>query len=91
MRLRGLLSGQRRLSTTLGASHVLDLPDEAWFDIELMHKDIRLALQAADELHLPMLSAQAADEVLSWADWLGYSHRDIAALREVLAKKSDVK
>ena len=23
---------------------VLDLPDEAWFDVALMHKDIRLAL-----------------------------------------------
>ena len=27
---------------------VLDKPDETWFDIELMHKDIRLARQAGD-------------------------------------------
>ena len=27
---------------------VLDKPDETWFDVELMHKDIRLARQAGD-------------------------------------------
>ena len=29
---------------------VLDQPDETWFDVELMHKDIRLAREAGDEL-----------------------------------------
>jgi len=67
---------------------ILDPSGEAWFDVELMHKDIRLALQTADELDVPAPSAHAADEVLSWADELGYSARDIAAIREVLAKKS---
>jgi 3-hydroxyisobutyrate dehydrogenase-like beta-hydroxyacid dehydrogenase len=68
---------------------ILDPSGEAWFDVELMRKDIRLALQTADELHVPVPSAHAADEVLTLADELGYSHRDIAALREVLAKKSE--
>jgi 3-hydroxyisobutyrate dehydrogenase-like beta-hydroxyacid dehydrogenase len=67
---------------------ILDSSGEAWFDVDLMHKDIRLALQTADELHVPLPSAHAADEVLTRADELGYGHRDIAALREVL-KKSD--
>ncbi len=65
---------------------ILDSSGEAWFDVELMHKDIRLALQTADELHVPLPSAHAADEVLTKAEELGYGHRDIAALREVLAK-----
>jgi 3-hydroxyisobutyrate dehydrogenase-like beta-hydroxyacid dehydrogenase len=68
---------------------VLDLPDDAWFDIELMHKDIRLALDTAGELHVPVPSARAADEVLTKASELGYAHRDLAALHEVLAKASD--
>jgi 3-hydroxyisobutyrate dehydrogenase-like beta-hydroxyacid dehydrogenase len=63
---------------------ILDSSGEAWFDVDLMHKDIRLALQTADELHVPLPSAHAADEVLTRADELGYGHRDIAALREVL-------
>ena len=65
---------------------ILDSSGEAWFDVELMHKDIRLALQTADELHVPLPSAHAADQVLTQAEELGYGHRDIAALREVLAK-----
>jgi 3-hydroxyisobutyrate dehydrogenase-like beta-hydroxyacid dehydrogenase len=70
---------------------VLEPSDEAWFDVELMHKDIRLALQTADELHVPLPTAHAADEVLTKAEELGYSHRDIAALREVLAEESEAK
>jgi 3-hydroxyisobutyrate dehydrogenase-like beta-hydroxyacid dehydrogenase len=66
---------------------ILDSSGEAWFDVELMHKDIRLALQTADELHVPLPSAHAADEVLTKAGEVGFSHRDIAVLREVLAKE----
>jgi 3-hydroxyisobutyrate dehydrogenase-like beta-hydroxyacid dehydrogenase len=65
---------------------VLDKPDETWFDIELMHKDIRLARQAGEELATPLPAAAVADEILGAADQLGYGHRDIAALYEVLAK-----
>jgi 3-hydroxyisobutyrate dehydrogenase-like beta-hydroxyacid dehydrogenase len=70
---------------------ILDPSDEAWFDIELMHKDIRLALQTDDQLYVPVPSAHAADEVLTEAGALGYGRRDIAALREVLAKMSEAR
>jgi 3-hydroxyisobutyrate dehydrogenase-like beta-hydroxyacid dehydrogenase len=63
---------------------LLDLPPEAWFDVRLMHKDIRLALQQAVRLHLRLPSADAAERVLSTADAMGYGSRDIAALRQVL-------
>jgi 3-hydroxyisobutyrate dehydrogenase-like beta-hydroxyacid dehydrogenase len=65
---------------------VLDLPDEAWFDIGLMQKDVALALETARQLHVPMASAAAADEVLTIARGLGYERRDLAALGEVLAR-----
>jgi 3-hydroxyisobutyrate dehydrogenase-like beta-hydroxyacid dehydrogenase len=65
---------------------VLDLPEDAWFDVELMHKDIRLALDAAKEIGVPLPSAAAADAMLTRAEELGYEHRDIAALFEVLAR-----
>jgi 3-hydroxyisobutyrate dehydrogenase-like beta-hydroxyacid dehydrogenase len=65
---------------------VLDLPERAWFDVQLMHKDIRLALQAARESNIPLPAALAADNVLSQAEQLGYRHRDIAGLYQVLAK-----
>ena len=63
---------------------VLDLPGQAWFDVELMHKDIRLALAAARESGVALPSASVADSMLSTAAELGYGHRDIAALYQVL-------
>jgi len=65
---------------------VLDLPDRAWFDVQLMHKDIRLALGAASESRVPLPAASAADRALSWAEELGYAHRDIAGLFQVLSR-----
>ena len=70
------------------APFVLDPPEEAWFDIELMQKDIRLALATARAGDVPVLSAGVADEMLTRARELGYEHRDIAALFEVLARSS---
>jgi 3-hydroxyisobutyrate dehydrogenase-like beta-hydroxyacid dehydrogenase len=67
---------------------VLDKPDETWFDNSLMHKDIRLARQAGEELETPLPTAAIADDVLTQADRLGYGDRDIAALHEVLARLS---
>jgi 3-hydroxyisobutyrate dehydrogenase len=67
---------------------VLDKPNETWFDVDLMHKDIRLARQAGTELATPLPTAAVADEILTRADQLGYGHRDIAAVHEVLAQLS---
>jgi 3-hydroxyisobutyrate dehydrogenase-like beta-hydroxyacid dehydrogenase len=69
---------------------VLDLPQEAWFDVSLMQKDVRLARAAARELGFGLPSAKAADAMLTRARELGYEHRDIAALYEVLARSGGV-
>jgi 3-hydroxyisobutyrate dehydrogenase-like beta-hydroxyacid dehydrogenase len=68
---------------------ILDLPEEAWFDVRLMHKDIRLALALGRELDVPLPSTGVADRVLTTADELGYGRRDIAAMFEVLARMSE--
>ena len=65
---------------------VLDLPEDAWFDLGLMHKDIRLALALAADLNVPLASAEAADKVLSRAEELGFGRRDLAALYQVLER-----
>jgi 3-hydroxyisobutyrate dehydrogenase-like beta-hydroxyacid dehydrogenase len=67
---------------------ILDLPQRAWFDVAMMHKDIRLARQTADELEITLPSAKVLDEMLTTAGEFGYAHRDLAALYEVLAKSS---
>jgi 3-hydroxyisobutyrate dehydrogenase len=65
---------------------MLDPPDEAWFDIGLMHKDIRLARHAGAELTTPLPSAAVADDILNEAELLGFTHRDIASVGQVLAE-----
>jgi 3-hydroxyisobutyrate dehydrogenase-like beta-hydroxyacid dehydrogenase len=67
---------------------VLDLPEQPWFDMQLMHKDIRLALESAREPGIPLPAASAADVVLTRAEEMGYGHRDIAGLFQVLSRST---
>ena len=71
------------------ATLLADLPDEAWFNIGLMQKDIALALDAGRQLPVPLPSAATADQMLTVARAMGYERRDLAALFEVLARVSD--
>jgi len=64
---------------------VFDLPDEAWFDVGLMQKDLRLALDVGADEQLPLPSTVVANELLSAARDRGYEHRDIAVLYQVLS------
>jgi 3-hydroxyisobutyrate dehydrogenase-like beta-hydroxyacid dehydrogenase len=64
----------------------VELPEEAWFDVALLLKDIRLALDLGSELGVSLASASLAAETLEQAEKLGYEHRDIAALYETLAR-----
>src|SRR3954452_6288922 len=66
------------------ASIILDPPEEAWFDLRFMHKDIELALDVARRLGIPLPTATRADEVLEQAVALGYERRDLAALFQAL-------
>ncbi|HEX3360575.1 MAG TPA: NAD(P)-dependent oxidoreductase [Solirubrobacterales bacterium] len=67
---------------------LLDLPEEAWFDVGLMRKDIGLALVMAEELGAAAPSAGVAHDVLSKAVDQGFEHRDIAALLPTLERLS---
>jgi 3-hydroxyisobutyrate dehydrogenase-like beta-hydroxyacid dehydrogenase len=68
---------------------VLDLPERAWFDMALMHKDIRLALDAARDPGLMLPAASAANVLLTLGEEMGYAHRDIAGFYEVLTRIAD--
>jgi 3-hydroxyisobutyrate dehydrogenase-like beta-hydroxyacid dehydrogenase len=67
---------------------ILDLPEHAWFDVAMMHKDIRLARNTGDDLDLTLPSTKVLDEVLTTAGELGFAHRDLASLYKVLAMSS---
>ena len=71
------------------AGLLLELPDEAWFSIGLMQKDVALALDAARRLPVALPSAATADQMLTVARAMGYEQRDLAGLFEVLGRVSN--
>jgi 3-hydroxyisobutyrate dehydrogenase-like beta-hydroxyacid dehydrogenase len=68
---------------------VIDPPDEAWFDIRMMQKDLGLALEVARHLGVPLPTTAAANDLLTLARDLGYERRDVAGVRDVLAELAD--
>lgn len=65
---------------------LLDRPDEAWFDVNLMQKDVGLALEQGRALQVPLPSAAIANELLTAARALGYGEQDIVAVFDVMAR-----
>jgi 3-hydroxyisobutyrate dehydrogenase len=67
---------------------VLEQPAEAWFDVNMMQKDLLLALEAGRELDVPLPTTSVANEFLTAARAMGYAERDFAVVFEVLAQMS---
>jgi 3-hydroxyisobutyrate dehydrogenase-like beta-hydroxyacid dehydrogenase len=67
---------------------LLDLPDDAWFSIRLMRKDISLALAQARRLAVATPAATTASWVFAQADALDLAERDIAAIHNILDEMS---
>jgi 3-hydroxyisobutyrate dehydrogenase-like beta-hydroxyacid dehydrogenase len=65
---------------------LLELPEQAWFDVAMMQKDLALAVESGRDEALLMPATTAADEMLTVARSAGYEHRDIAALFHVLSE-----
>jgi 3-hydroxyisobutyrate dehydrogenase len=68
------------------APFVLDMPDEAWFDVNMMQKDMLLALEAGRQLDVPMPTTAVSNELLTAARGMGLAHNDFAVVYEVLAE-----
>ena len=76
------------MSNQFRAPLVLELADEAWFDVQFAHQDIRPALATGRSEHVPLPSAALADEWLTKATSLDYGHRDVASLPAILTETS---
>ena len=70
---------------------VLDQPEEAWFDCNMMQKDMLLALDAGRELGVAMPTTAVSNELLTAARGMGVDHYDFAVVYDVLAQMSGVK
>jgi 3-hydroxyisobutyrate dehydrogenase-like beta-hydroxyacid dehydrogenase len=64
---------------------VLEMPAERWFDVNMMQKDLLLALDLGRALSVPLPSTAIANELLTAARGLGYGDQDFAILFETLA------
>lgn len=69
---------------------VLKLPETAWFDVNMMQKDMLLALELGRQVDVPLPTAAAANEMLTCARAIGLVHEDFAVMFDALAKMSGV-
>ncbi|HEV8396936.1 MAG TPA: NAD(P)-dependent oxidoreductase [Vicinamibacterales bacterium] len=69
---------------------VLGLPDEAWFDMKMMQKDMSLALEMGRRLAVPLPTTAVANEFLTAARGAGLEKKDFAAVFHLLAQLSGV-
>jgi 3-hydroxyisobutyrate dehydrogenase-like beta-hydroxyacid dehydrogenase len=71
---------------------VLGHPEgDAWFDCNMMQKDMLLALDAGRELGVPMPTTAVSNELLTAARGMGIDHYDFSVVYDVLAAMSGVK
>jgi 3-hydroxyisobutyrate dehydrogenase-like beta-hydroxyacid dehydrogenase len=70
---------------------VLKMPEEAWFNVNMMQKDMLLALELGRQLDVPMPTTAVTNEFLTAARGMGLVEKDFAVVFEVLAQMSGVK
>jgi 3-hydroxyisobutyrate dehydrogenase-like beta-hydroxyacid dehydrogenase len=70
---------------------VIKLPDEAWFNVNMMQKDMLLALELGRKLNVPMPSTAVSNEILTAARGIGLEKEDFAVVFDVLAQMCGVK
>ncbi|MFQ5896665.1 MAG: NAD(P)-dependent oxidoreductase [Candidatus Methylomirabilia bacterium] len=64
---------------------VLQMPQEAWFNVAMMQKDLQLALELGRAGGVPLPSTALAQEVLTAARGLGVTEHDFAVVFDILA------
>jgi 3-hydroxyisobutyrate dehydrogenase-like beta-hydroxyacid dehydrogenase len=69
---------------------VLKMPEEAWFNVNMMQKDMLLALEMGRQLDVPLPTTAVTNEYLTAARGMGFVEQDFAILFEVLAQMSGV-
>ena len=72
------------------APFILNKPDEVWFDVDMMQKDLLLALELGRASEVPLLSVALSNQLLTAARAMGL-RQNFAALFVVLAQMAGVK
>ena len=69
---------------------VLQRPKETWFDVNMMQKDMLLALEMGRQLNVPLPTTATTNELLTAARGMGLADKDFAIVFQVLARMSGV-
>lgn len=65
---------------------ILNEPDEVWFDVNMMQKDMQLALEMGRQLDVPLPTVSVSNEFLTSARAMGLAKHDFFIVYKVLAK-----
>jgi 3-hydroxyisobutyrate dehydrogenase-like beta-hydroxyacid dehydrogenase len=65
---------------------VLQQPEEAWFDCNMMQKDMLLAMELGRQLDVPLPTTALTNEFLTAARGMGWAKQDFAVVFDVLAR-----
>ena len=69
---------------------ILEQPEEAWFDCNMMQKDMLLAIELGRQLKVPVPTTAVSNEFLTAARGMGWEKKDFAVMFDVLAQMSGV-
>jgi 3-hydroxyisobutyrate dehydrogenase-like beta-hydroxyacid dehydrogenase len=69
---------------------VLKMPDEAWFNCDMMQKDMNLAIEMGERLGVPLPTTTVTNTFLTAARGMGLQAQDFAVMFDVLAEMSGV-
>lgn len=69
---------------------VLKQPAEAWFDVNMMQKDMLLAMELGRKLDVPLPTTAVTNEFLTAARGMNWSKFDFAVIFDVLARMSGI-
>ena len=69
---------------------ILKQPDEAWFDCNMMQKDMLLALDLGRQLKVPVPTTAISNDFLTAARGMGWEKKDFAVVFDVLARMSGI-
>jgi len=70
---------------------VLQMPEESWFDVNMMQKDLLLALEMGRRLDVPLPTTAVTNQFLTAARGMGLEKYDFAVVFKVLAQMAGVR
>jgi 3-hydroxyisobutyrate dehydrogenase-like beta-hydroxyacid dehydrogenase len=70
---------------------VLQMPEEAWFNVNMMQKDMMLAMELGRQVNVPLPTTAVTNEYLTAARAMGLVEEDFATVFKVLASMAGVK